>query len=196
MRKITILMCAAALFILSGCIPATSVHPFCSEKDAVFDKAIVGTWVRTYDNKEYKYEITEIENKGYWIKYTEGTSSVRFNAIMFKVGEKKYMDLRLDPGSDWFGCLNTGFVTHLLLVHSLARIEIKVDSIKVSFLRWPWVKEKLEKNEINLAHEDEAGGYVITASTDELRKFIQNSCDLPEVFGVDKEIEFEIKKQK
>ena len=155
MKKNTVLLlCAAAVMFLSGCIPALSLHRFFPEKDGIFDQALVGAWVSTPKNKpgdiiahpKYRFEIVKEENH-YSIRVTEKEMTVYFTGYLGQIGKTKILDLhirRFEGELEKNILANSSVFVHLWPAHSVAKLELKDDILNVKFLGWEWAKKKIE----------------------------------------------------
>ena len=76
---------------------------------------------------------------------------------------------------------------HHIPVHTLARVQYNSDSILLYWFAEEWLTELFEENRIRIKHETvESGDYarhVLTASTDDLQKFIKKYVNGPKMAG-------------
>jgi hypothetical protein len=70
----------------------------------------------------------------------------------------------------------------MLPVHIFARVEFVDEGVEISFFDRDWLEELLEQNRIRIAHEKTPEYFVLTASTDELQKFVIKYSDVEEAF--------------
>jgi hypothetical protein len=183
-------------FLLNACV-IKSLNPFYTEKDVVYKKELVGSWI---DNDSSKWTIGQYTfskgwNQGdsldnsYRIQYmgNEGNKAI-FNAHIFKLNNEYYLDF-FPLISDFFK--NDEVITsHLLPTHSVAKLEIRNNSnVTIRWFNEDWLKNLFNENRIKIAHQivktqdDNLGDfYVLTASTDELQKFILKFGNEPRAF--------------
>jgi hypothetical protein len=178
--SLTALAAVIALLLLSSCVPAFSVHPFFTEKDLTFDRALLGTWIDPTEknargglvieemsiNGRPAYSFTmEVTDKPAMPKLTEG-----YDGSLFVLGGQKFLDV-IESG------LHSGdeAVTVLAMpAHMIAKVSLEGDSLKLSFLDDEWLKKNLEDGTIPLRHEIEADTPLLTAETADLQKFVLN----------------------
>ncbi len=93
------------------------------------------------------------------------------------IGGKQFLDLSLfETGLED----DTFKGAHLFPVHSFSRISINNDNLLIEFLKDNWIKELILNNQVRISHEripdsfgNEDDQVLITASTPELRKFVE-----------------------
>ena len=186
---------------MSGCL-VSSLHPFFKQKDKIFDPALVGAWIDgdsciwTITPDTFR-EILWGENKTdsiHHVTYTESSpgkekmdgtynityyedqdSKAELTATLFLLNGVSYVDFVPDPDGDHSSSDLTAW--HHIPVHTLARVQYNKDSILLYWFADEWLMELFEQNRIRIKHETiEALDYdrhVLTASTDELQKFIK-----------------------
>ncbi len=185
MKKKAFVLIGLMAILLSSCL-IKSLHPFFKESDVIYKKEFLGTWI-DQDSAKWvisKYEFSKGFMKGdstdnsYLIEFYEDTlAPSKFNAHLFKLDNILYVDffpVLKDQMEDFFSF-------HLVPTHSLARIEFK-DNGQV-FINWfseDWIHKLFEENRVKISHEtismdggENAAGYVLTASTNELQQFIR-----------------------
>ena len=173
----------AGLFILllAGCIP--SIHPLYHEEDIVFKPELLGVW----KEGDAKWVFEQRGENGYYLKYYEKenffikkSTFSDFEITLLKLGENYYLDFY--PGDndhlDFSGLL----ISTMLPVHIFAKVNFVDEGVEISFFDRDWLEELLEKNRIRIAHEQTPEYFVLTASTDELQKFVIKYSDVEEAF--------------
>lgn len=95
------------------------------------------------------------------------------------------------------------FDLHMVPTHSIARVEIvSNDEVNIRWFNEEWLSRMFTQNKIKISHETimdsdpdkkEDGMYLLTASTDELQKFIIKYGKDEEVFG-DNELSLNLKR--
>lgn len=184
MKKRSIILCAFVVLTVSGCV-VKSLHPFFTSKDLVFKKELIGTWV---DQDSSLWAISQNKNNdslpaNYSISFIEGEKVSKFTAHLFELSNQLYVDFFPDDISE---PELTKF--HLVKTHSLVKIEIFEDSLKLKWFNELWLADLFENNKIRISHEvikDDDDSYVLTASTDELQKFIVKYGNDPNAFEDD-----------
>ncbi len=171
MKARNIILIASIVILMSGCF-IKSLNPFYTKKDIVFDPSIIGTWVdgdtsRWVIKQQNKWPV-EPENS-YQVEIIEKDGSVAdFNAHLFRLNNQLYLDFY--PS----GKIGTNdFVdATVVLTHSLAKVSYTASTIKIQWFNEVWFEQLLKQNRIRINHEKLPEGYLLTASTEELQKFI------------------------
>ena len=188
-----------SMLFFQGCI--ASLHPLYTHKDLVFDKRLLGTWhtspneiwtlqnllesqhSQIKDPKERKekdiFQSSLVSNNTYLLTYTENGAKAEFMFNLVKLGDHYFVDLfPLDLHEK-----NELLKNHYLPVHSYAKIEIENDGFELCSLNTELIYELLNKNKIRIKHESLEFENVITASTEELQKFIVKFADNKDFFN-------------
>jgi hypothetical protein len=196
----------AGIFILflSGCIP--SIHKLYHEKDLLFKGELLGNWED--DNSDWIFE-ANAEQNGYKLTYIEDRT---FKTQVVQIGKRKYKLTLLEDqtifadsgtrsefdvhlvklGGSYFIDLYPGDNDHLELgslltvtlfpVHIFAKVEFLDQKVLIRFFDPGWLEDLLEEGRIQIAHEDIEDGFVLSASTDELQKFVTKYANTDEAF--------------
>ena len=173
----------AGLFILllAGCIP--SIHPLYHEEDIVFKPELLGSW----NEGDTKWVFEQRGENGYYLKYyekenffIEASTYSDFEVTLIKLGDNYYLDFY--PGKNDQLDFSSLLISTLLPVHIFARVEFVEDGVEISFFDRDWLEELLEENRIRIAHEKTPEYFVLTASTDELQKFVIKYSDVDDAF--------------
>jgi hypothetical protein len=191
MKTKSILFLAVLILVLSSCL-VKSLHPFFKEKDVVMKKEIMGTWT---DQKSGKWIISQAKTKKagsdsvdsllnyYNVSLTDKDGISKFISHLFKLNNQLFVDFFPDEVS-----LSGLTSYHIVATHSIAKIEVFKDSINIKWFNEQWLKNLFENNKIRISHEviyDEDGPYILTASTDELQKFLIKYGNDPKAFKPD-----------
>jgi hypothetical protein len=188
MKPKNILLIIAIALLVSGCL-VKSLHPFYKESDVIFDPSLVGTWL---DNDSAKWIIEQSvvkkfteESKpqnSYKISFYDKDEVSEFETHMFKLNNQLYVDFI--PSSIKLPEL-AGY--HFVPTHSIAKVSIANDEITLKWFNETWLASLFEKNKIRISHEtipdeNDDDTYVLTASTEELQKFIIKYGNDPAAF--------------
>jgi hypothetical protein len=120
---------------------------------------------------------TEGEKRAYKLLVVESDSGDQ------KSGEFEAHLVRL--GSDWFlDLFPTGQLPssefaqmHLLRAHSIARLELRRDSIQLSFLSGAWLRKQLKQHIVDIPYQEIQGTLLLTGTTEDLQDFIYLHAD-------------------
>jgi len=195
MKTRIIVICAILAVVASSCL-VKSLHPFYRDQDVVFKKALIGTWL---DQDSGKWTISQARAKSegsaffgsksvdslrnyYLLTLTNDGGVSKFVAHLFMINGQLYVDFYPDeislPDISYF---------HLVKAHSIAKIEVFADSINIKWFNEMWLAGLFENNKIRISHEtisekNKDDSYVLTASTDELQKFLIKYGNDPNAF--------------
>src|SRR5437764_630636 len=95
MRKIFNMIAGLALGLCIGC-GVTSVYPFYTGRDVVFETALLGTWVESNSTNpaDEQWRFEKIEGKAYKLTGIEKDKQTEFDAHLFKLKDHFFLDCR------------------------------------------------------------------------------------------------------
>jgi hypothetical protein len=174
----------AALF-WTGCIP--SLQPFYTEKDLLFESALVGAFSEQDDSSVWTF--TKSSEKEYRLVIKDKANSSSFSARLFKLADDLYLDLypaknSLDdcPREDFFK-------SSLVPGHLCLRLPQIQPSLRLQVMDEEGLKESLKSNPGVVPHsfiEDER--LVFTGSTEQMQAFLRKIQKNEKAWG--KPVEF------
>ena len=185
MKTRFVLLTALVLVLLNGCV-VKSLHRFYQEKDVVYKESLLGSWL---DEDSTRWEIHPfVFSKGfmkgdstdnsYLVElYEKDKAPQKFNAHLFTLNGRMYFDfipLREDRYDDFLDI-------HLVATHSLALIDFgSHGEITIGWFNNEWLEDLFKENRVKISHEviegqtpDDNPEYILTASTEELQKFVE-----------------------
>ena len=161
-----------------------SLNPLYHEDDLLEEPALLGAWQEDDEGKEF-VSFEKYEGKRYIFRYMEKDGpekidSVSFEAGLLKVGEHYFLDLYpyYEQESSESDYLFRGFIP----THSFLKIEWNKDDLDLYIFSYDRLQELFEQNRIRIRHQTFEDYIVITASTDELQKFIKKYADDEKAF--------------
>jgi hypothetical protein len=179
MKKSIILSLVVVIVLLQGCI-VKSIHPFFKERDVVFRKSLVGEW-QDQDGSSWNIHQNKFKQNSYELHYSKKGRSVSLLGHLFQLNGDLYLDMiPIEDNSEDM----LVFDLHMVPTHSIAKVETLTDGeVELKWFNDEWLRAMFEQNKIKISHEivlddnqekgaKEEGMYVLTASTDELQKFI------------------------
>ena len=175
MRTVKLLTAIAVAALMTGCVP--SIHPLYTEKDLVFDRALLGVWVSGEgDGDKTTWTFTKSGKNAYSMVSADDGEPARFEAKLVRLGDQLYLDIlpvEAPVENDFYRSL-------LIRAHAFAKIRIDKETLSVALMDPDWLK----KQGSALAQQGLAdGGVLLTASTQELQEFILKHGSDPALFG-------------
>lgn len=184
-NKTIVFVSLALLFFFSGCIP--SLHPLYTKDKLVILNQLEGLWTERANESEKQYEKWNFIKKenGQYLLIHEDTKKRKaaFDVNVLQLGDQYFIDFypvempkqnkklnfSLLPGNN-----NDMLDIHLLPVHTFAKLNVKHGSVKIQFFDPDYLENLLKRRQIKIRHEELSDkGFVLTASSEELQKFVQ-----------------------
>jgi hypothetical protein len=186
-QKRTAIALLAITLLLAACIP--SINPFYTTKDLIFDSHLLGEWQEKDKPQEpeiWKFE--QADGKGYKLQVTEkGGKQGQFSAHLFKLKEHYFLDLI--PTDCEYATNQADLVAASMFPgHLLAHVPQIEPELKIAFTDFDWLAKQLTNNPSILTHRREGDGFLLTASTQELQKFVLKHLNEGELFGKSSEM--------
>jgi len=166
------------ILVLQGCV-VKSVYPFFHESDVVFRKELVGSWLDN-DSNRWNIHANLFKPNSYELHYVKGSRDVAFAGNLFTLDGHLYMDLftASDNKEEMLY-----FDVHLVPTHSVAMVEmLTANEVSINWFDEEWLQSLFSQNKVRISHElimdtdlkpnEDEGMYLLTASTNELQKFI------------------------
>lgn len=169
--RITITVAAlfAVMMFFAGCV-VTSIYPYYTDKDLVFDQAMLGNWVeagQTNETPEY-VRFEPMGTNGYWATVLGGSETNSFEVHLFRLKAQLFVD-----------AFPTNRSLDFVPVHQVSKVMQNGPVLETANLNYDWLAKLLEKNPRAIRHMmlrdnpgDEHGRIVLTADTKELQRFI------------------------
>jgi hypothetical protein len=158
---------------LSGCVP--SLHELYTEKDLIFEPALLGQWFEAKPDSKSTLTFIKSADKEYKLISADGKETSSVIAHLVKLGEKLFLDVNGDPAVD----LNTS----ALPVHMFFLVSQTAPTLRMRSLDPVWLKEFLQKNPAVLKHEIVEKDVVLTASTKQLQSFVLRHVNTKNAFA-------------
>jgi len=166
--KTTLALCAAVL-LFAGCV-VPSLQPLIAEKDYVAYSELTGSWVQTDDEKLLytfaadgkAYKLTQVDEKQH---------TAVFRAVVGKLGTNVFLDTSIeDPKFE--DRVNDFAVVHLVPGHVFVKVTQRDNQLVFTALDVTWLKDLLRENPKAIAHVMQEERPILTATTEELQKFV------------------------
>lgn len=175
--------------VLGGCVPVASLHCLYTDKDIIFEKKLLGTWVQEPNDPKTIWEFTRIDepNNAYKLIFTdEEGKKGSFVAHLVKLQDKLFLDAypselpweMEDPNQvDWpYNCF------FMLPAHTFIKVDSIEPQLKLRVTIEDKMEELLEENPNAIGHTFIEDRLVLTASTKELQAFILKYADDERLF--------------
>lgn len=173
MRYITASIIVGFLLMLAACVP--SLHPLYTDKDLIFEPALLGAWVEAKADSKSTLTFSKVADTEYKMVSGEGSDKKSiFIAHLVKLGDKRFLDVKPDPASEP-DC--SGLPWHMFFY--VSQIE---PTLRMWDLNDKWLEKLLKKNPSLLKHEVVDGDLVLTASTKQLQRFLLRNVNTKGAF--------------
>ena len=171
---------AVGLGLLFGGCVVQSIHPLFTEKEYIRFPGLIGTWVQkdgdrligtwTFAADGARYELTQTDEKGRKAAFT--VSAGRIGTNIFLQASPR------GPSPE----LNDLFTLHLVPAHLFVKAVKTDDGLRLLAMDVEWLTRHLEANPRSISHTIHDKTPLITASPDDLKKFVARHADDSAVF--------------
>lgn len=184
MGKLRILFVGVLILLFLGC-PVRSIFPLFADKDMVFMPGLVGTWANTEENAlmdtgEDTLSIKKAGEQNYYTvvwpvgKSGDEVKTHTYFAYLGRLGDfwflDSYQQIREDEED------------HVIPAHMFHRLWLDGDTLRLATLDGDWLKEMIDKKEIDIAHLRRGDEVLLTASTPELQQLLRRFAEDREAF--------------
>jgi hypothetical protein len=193
MRIIKCLAVLALTICVLSCV--WSLQPLFEESDLVFERGLVGTW-KTADHEDtWTFEKAQNSNE-YVLVYHQAEfepggpsankksvpgDTVRFQARLGRLGGHLFLDL-IPEAEGNPRVHNDLFNWHLIRAHTICRLWLDKDELRLDWLDENWLGEAFKSGKITIAHARAADGWVVTAPTKELQQMVLKYAEDKDAF--------------
>ena len=162
MRLITFSIALVLMLVTSSCVP--SLQPLYSERDLVLDRALLGQWMESKPDSKSTLTFIEHGDNEYKLISTDDKETSTYLAHLVKLGDKLFLDISGDPSVN---CQTLSMPVHMFFLVSQTK-----PSLKLRDLDDKWLENYLKKNPAALKHQIVDKDLILTASTEELQRFV------------------------
>ncbi|MBI4243284.1 MAG: hypothetical protein HY606_04260 [Planctomycetes bacterium] len=185
MQTAKILVIFGIMLLIAGCVP--SLHPLFTEKDLVFEPALLGTWGEEGSKETWTFQ-KSVDNT-YDLIITEkrtilGSEVIanKFNAYLVKLDKLLFLDIYpKEPEIE-----GDFYKFHLIPAHTFSKVWIEDDVLHLGMLDHDWLKKMIDNKKVNISYErlgDEPSPMIVlTASTKALQEFVLKYAEDAEAF--------------
>lgn len=189
--------------ILCGCL--TTLYPIFRAQDVVTNDNLVGYWrclnkqnettgflnikkIPDDRKNELSEKIRKVADKGYLVSMLNpgGEMDGLFFVFLVKIGNSEYFDF-YPAETEVQKTVNADHKSHFLKFHTSYKCEVKdTDHFAMKLFDKGFLEELISKQQIRLRYEVTGDGKkIITATTEELQKFISQYGDSPKAYTAD-----------
>lgn len=151
-----------------------SLEPFYTPVDLEADSRLKGTWKDKEGDVTFSFEegTEKGQEKEYnlVVKETDGEQEVsgEFDVRVVRLGAFSFLDTY--PKSSKEG--NEFYRLHLIRAHTIARVEIKKDSIQMAFLSAGWLRAKIKEKSVDTPYVKGDDALLLTGTTEEVQELV------------------------
>lgn len=167
--------------LLGGCV-VQSINPLFTDKEFISYPALIGTWAQQDGEKEegvwtfaahqQQYELTHTDEKGH---------KAAFIVTAGKIGTNVFLDgFPSDPLPG--GELNGIMQAHLIGAHTFIKLVKTNDALVFLAMDYEWLEQHLKDNPKAVAHIVQDKRPILTASTEDLQKFVAKYANDEKIF--------------
>lgn len=153
-----------------------SLNALFTEQDAFLFPQAESRWALDENDT---VDIKKAGDNFYLLKYGKANNPSQYEAVFINVGNTTILDL-VPKIADTIGTKE--YRKQLQCLHSFLKIKIIKDTLWVAELNYAWFYNQLKKNKNLLAQSWREGGFLITATCNELRNFIEAHVNDPAFF--------------
>ena len=155
---------------------------------------LTGKWIDedslvwNFTHPVIKSNNSEITNKKtYNLNLTDyDFKNTGYNVNLFKLDNTIFLDFYVEKIENQTSAPSKSDVTwwslHLLPVHTIAKLNIEGDTLKISWFDIAWLEDQLKEKKIKIRHEKNGENILLTAKTKDLQKMISKYAESEEAF--------------
>lgn len=172
---------ASLAVLLAGCV-IQSIQPLFREKDFIPYPELVGTWTHREGEREYgRWTFTDATNHYRFEHVDDEGRKGKFIVIPGKLGTNVFLEFTLaDTTTD--ESLNEYMAMHIIPAHVFAKVVRTNGDLRLTVMDYEWLDKHLQANPKALANLVQHNRRVLTATTEELQKFVMKFADDGRVF--------------
>lgn len=168
-------MLGIVAIIAAGCI--TSVHSLFTDNELIFRPELLGTWQDDNETMIFK----GIDSTHYSVLDINKTDTVQLIGRLGKLGDHYFLDMTIDPDDKKVHDLLGAYI---FPVHIFFKVSFENDQLNMNAFAFSsdWLEKLIKERRIRIKHEFENDQVLLTASTEELQKFVIKYADEPKAF--------------
>ena len=162
-----------------GCV--YSVHPLFGDEELVIRQELLGRW-QVDDETFWEFSLTD-DNR-YDVLHVDRGDTTYLEAGLGLVGDTYFLDFAIDN----IDKLSDMELFHLFPTHTFAKVSFRESRIVLEWFATQWLENLIKDKRIRIKHELENKQVLLTASTEELQKFLRKYADEPRAFDDPQEL--------
>ena len=175
------------VLLIAGCV--RSLYPLFSEADLIFNPKLLGTWIEKDGKNTWRFEKAGEKEYTLWhyeaeYELNSGTKvpgdTAKFIAQLGKLEKNYFLDIH--PGKPETKVKNGFYNFHLFPVHTISKIFIDSDSLKLSMLDNDWLAKMIDRNAFKILHARLSDQIILTASTEDLQRLVKKYAENSKAF--------------
>ncbi len=218
MKRIQLILILVILYLIqTGCF-LKSVHPLVEEENAILVEGLEGIWETDDQRWTFINDASQFKNLGQYLgenievdmdededlglgdvyiilfenlEENSADTSI-FMGMVTELNDAYFLDLSVVAES--ISALEeseSNFVdSHFFPVHTFSKITLKDNRLDIELFQSSFIKELISSNRIRIKHEETDDTILITASTHELRKFVEKYAHEEDAYEDALEFEF------
>jgi hypothetical protein len=161
-----------------------SLQPLYTQLDLEADSRLNGMWTDKEGDVTFSFEegAEEGKEKAYTLvvkdKDEGQEESGEFDVRLVRLGASYFLDIY--PRSSKEG--NEFYRAHFTRAHTIARVEIHQDSIKMAFLSASWLKAKMMEKSVDAPYVKTEDALLLTGTTEEVQELVFSHANDDEAF--------------
>jgi len=166
--------------LMSNAKEVMSLNPLFTEKDAVVEPMIEGTW---YDESGSTIVLSRAGDNFYHLVFTFDGNPIEYEAVLIRVAGRLILDIfpQISDGETAF------YSGSQVWSHTFYDISVRDDTLQVAPVSYEWFHDMAVKNNSDFQHTWSREGILLTGSTEDIGELFLNYCN-DEVFWGDEEI--------
>jgi hypothetical protein len=201
MKRIRLFLILLIIYLIqTGCF-LKSVHPLVEEENSILVEGLEGIWetedqrwtfvndatkfpnLAQYLGEDIEVDMEEDDDLGLgnvYLIFFENLQDLSADTAMFmgmvtELNDAYFLDLSVFAKSiSDLDESESNFVdNHFFPVHTFSKIKLEEGQLDIEFFQSSFISDLISSNRIRIKHEDTDDSILITASTAELRKFVE-----------------------
>jgi hypothetical protein len=185
-KFVTLVVILSLAILLNGCAPIASFFPLYKDDDKAFETRLLGTWKvekpdpKNPDDKNTRWIFAKSKDENFYdfkLGAVGAKGGFLAKARLVKIGPSLFVDFEGDTSNKVWDSKDIVIPFPVMQVHMMGRIWLEKDRVEIHFLKDSWVKDEIRAGSFGLPHLGENGDMILTAGTDDLRRFMEEHAE-------------------